>query len=151
MRVKRTMRAWFLFEGRIGRVHFLLSWLLAFGVLLIAPQFLSHDPHPSRWQALWQHALVLGPLAVFLWVFMGLQIRRLHDLSIHGLWMTVPWLTVLLGSWLEVARGLPKGRLLWFHCVLLLFWAFLLIAPGKAEANRFGAPCRRMFRAAGKP
>ncbi len=138
--LKRAMRAWLLFEGRIGRVGLLLRFCFAFLALLTALECLPESFHPNSWRDHLGTVVGTGALALFLWVSMGLQIRRLHDLSLHGLWVAVPWMTVLLGSWFSSTRGLPAGDSQWLRFVLLPFWGFLLLMPGRANSNRFGAP-----------
>ncbi len=135
--VRRALRAWLLFEGRIARVGLLLRFCLAF-LVLMSIEFLLGRIDLYSWSVPFD---AVAPI-LFYWVFMGLQIRRLHDLSIHGSWLMLPWLTVLIGSWLSPTRGLIAGDSSWFRCVLLPFWMLLLLLPGKADSNRFGAPMR---------
>ena len=136
--MNRLMRAWFLFEGRIDRVGFLLRWILSFAFLVLPSQVMRPSAYDA-WYGPWLSAVLLGGLVCFLWVFMGLQIRRLHDLSLHGLWIVVPWLIVLLFSWLGRAHGLLAGHKIWLPFVLLPFFLFLMLAPGEHESNGFGA------------
>lgn len=133
--LKRQSREWLLFEGRISRTGFLLRTLACL-LLLVLPVVI-----PSNISTLGlSFPLALVAWCLFVWVFFGLQVRRLHDVSMHGLWILLPWAIAALGIWFEFTRARPSHGVSWAWAMYAvpLWLLFLLLAPGKRESKSHG-------------
>lgn len=122
----RLLRAWapFRFVGRLGRGVYVLSLVawhvacaiaagLVFTVVLVSANLIGGEETMNA--AFFATTAVLG--AVYVFGLVGYAVRRLHDLGRGGAW-------VVLGF-------VPLGG--------FVFFAVLLVAPGEAGENAYGA------------
>lgn len=128
--------AWFFLsmKGRIGRQEFALG---LFGLVLIdmlvarvglrladsGPVYYTVRPPPLDWSA--TRLLI----AVSLWAFAAILVKRLHDFNLSGWWA----LAILAIPHLTKALAVPG----WIP--YLLFAATLGAIPGQQGDNRFGS------------
>jgi uncharacterized membrane protein YhaH (DUF805 family) len=104
---------WFDASGRIGRLRYLVYATLPAGLLALLLPLILAIPGLAAWPGV-VRALFIGAAVA---VLMVMTLRRLRDLALPGWWALI----VLL----------PLNFLL---------VAFLLLRPGDAGWNRYGAP-----------
>lgn len=108
--------AWW--NGRIGRLRFLAHCLAGFSLPFCFGVLLAIVAYLNKWQAS-EQARIAGGLLLLAMPLLALLVatrRRLHDLEVSAWW----------------------GLFLLFPFLQFVFLIYLLIAPGKPEANRFG-------------
>ncbi|MFC3079886.1 DUF805 domain-containing protein [Phenylobacterium terrae] len=136
------VRAYFRIDGRIGRGHYWLGWLLVLGLSWTAELL------PADWGDVAR--TVLNLLLLFPQVCMLAQ--RLHDVGRSGWWQLAPMggalgLAIL---WMIGAAALGvdgEARNAWGAALAILlvvgvigFYIWLGLAKGEPEANAWGPP-----------
>jgi uncharacterized membrane protein YhaH (DUF805 family) len=123
---------WLLARGRLGRAPYAIG---VFGAVAVAGGiilggvltfygFATSYTH-SSFEDIW----ILLVLLPALYILSVLVIRRLHDMNCAG-WHTA-WIAAM------TVIGVLSGGGFW-SILALLMHAFLMLNPGRPEANRFG-------------
>lgn len=123
---------WLLARGRLGRAPYTIGVIvtvaLAAGIIVGGvlsfysfTKSYTHSPFEDAW--------ILLILLPALYVLSILVIRRLHDMNCAG------WHAAWIGFMTVV--GMLSGGGFW-SILALLIHAFLMLNPGRPEANRFG-------------
>jgi len=113
----QTQFTWLLFRfsGRLGRVAYLLSFLLI-GLVQAFPFYrFMIAPEGSPSAATWSLIFIVA-LAASLYCYVAITVKRLHDLGRNGIeaaWIFVPVISIVV-------------------------FIALCVVPGQPEANRFG-------------
>lgn len=123
---------WLLARGRLGRAPYAIGMIgtvvvaggLILGGVLSFYGFSNRYTH-SSFEDVW----ILLILVPALYAQVVLVIRRLHDMNCAG-WHTA-WLALM------TVIGVISGGGFW-SILALLMHAFLMLNPGRPEANRFG-------------
>lgn len=130
-----------MFQGRIGVVDY---WR-GLGINIVISVALSAT---SSILALAASSLPLVPLLLGIIVavasllfgvaYVGLGVRRLHDLNLSGWWLFVPiliWLPLFV-----ISKTFFLFGLLAFALFNLSFFIFVSFTPGKKSVNKYGSP-----------
>lgn len=123
---------WLLARGRLGRAPYAIGVFatvaLAGGIILgglLAFYGYGNRFTHSSFEDIWVFVVLLAVL----YVLSVLVIRRLHDMNRAG-WHTT-WIALM------TVVGVISGGGFW-SILALLMHAFLMLNPGRPEANRFG-------------
>jgi uncharacterized membrane protein YhaH (DUF805 family) len=131
------IEAWFVWNGRMGRLAYLgYSFLLAIILVVLALILMWPARNTTNASALiLVVSLVIG--AVGVWGSVCLAVKRLHDLDLSGwhyLWMgLLPGVLSGIGSGAHILALSLLGGFLSLGVLL-----YLLLWPGTEGGNRFG-------------
>lgn len=140
-----------LFEGRLRRRDFILSFLFFFGIGVIVisfllgvfsfvfPQFITFvDVVTSEmYQGLWLVTIpvFLGPLTILI---LSLISRRLHDLGMSG-WLSIGFLIFFISPNIGI---LNEYGVIALQGMMSVIFLILLAKKGDPKENKYGAPER---------
>lgn len=131
------IEAWFVWNGRMGRLAY-LGYSLLLGLILVVLALILIIParNTANADALGLVVLVVTG-AVGLWGGVCLGVKRLHDLDLSGwhyLWMGIlPGILSGIGNSLHIIAFSILGGMLSLGVLL-----YLLLWPGTDGMNRFG-------------
>lgn len=126
------------FGGRASRSEF-WAFLLFVTLLTVAAHYADGTSGHDVTVAMNMGMIELSVTLLFLLPSITIGVRRLHDSGKSGWWMMLvylPWLGTL-------AAGTNQALLIASSGALLaggIAWIVLLLLPGDAEENAFGAP-----------
>lgn len=126
------------FGGRASRSEF-WAFLLFVTLLTVAAHYADGTSGHDVTVAMNMGMIELSVTLLFLLPSITIGVRRLHDSGKSGWWMMLvylPWLATL-------AAGTNQALLIASSGALLaggIAWIVLLLLPGDAEENAFGAP-----------
>ena len=126
------------FGGRASRSEF-WAFLLFVTLLTVAAHYADGTSGHDVTVAMNMGMIELSVTLLFLLPSITIGVRRLHDSGKSGWWMMLvylPWLATLAAGTNQALLIASSGALLAGGIV----WIILLLLPGDAEENAFGAP-----------